>query len=416
MTAETEEKKKGVFREPDQCFGIATSVVILGLVWCLLLVILTATGHFLDSQNFECLDNEENFVASRLTSEARLVYIWSGLSLPFCILLLVEIWRKKGFYFTATMATVTVLFVVMISTLMVLKKEEAQEIKNLEGRYLRLIPLGNQSNPQTWLADTSCHALDNVYHWQAKFKCCGLQGYQDWKPSIPESCLCDTEANSTTCVAVGDSLVYEKPCLPIVLSIAKKRSSTFWIIMIFWICCTALPIAFLGMMVMGLFCYIFYETCISECCYDINDCIYKMRGGEEMVPVVFIRKNNNNDIEEEQGDKEEAETRGTEENVVLEIEYDDNPVRMIPVSQLRKLQEELDPPPVQHQVQCLCIIASKPKPFYTILIDEDSPLLPEGAVLVDANKPTRICLWAVRHHVFDVEKFVWPKEETPVIS
>ena len=35
----------------------------------------------------------------------------------------------------------------------------------------------------------------------AQFKCCGLEGYQDWGLVIPDSCLCEGEDKSTGCVS-----------------------------------------------------------------------------------------------------------------------------------------------------------------------------------------------------------------------
>ncbi len=149
-----------------------------------------------------------------------------------------------------------------------------------------------------------------------------------------------------------------------------------------------------------------------------------MRGGEEMVAVVFIRKNNNNQTEGENRIDEEAKKGSSDDGVLLDVEggtneegeggeageedWNDNPMRMIPLSELRRLQEELDPPPVQHQVRCTCINSSKLGNFYTILLEEGSPLLPSGAVLVDANKPARTCFWGEGPHVFFVEDIVWP--------
>lgn len=106
-----------------------------------------------------------------------------------------------------------------------------------------------------------------------------------------------------------------------------------------------------------------------------------------MVPVVFIRKNNNNQAEEE------ARENGSDDGVVLDVEDDadvegerqeeglvGSTLRMIPLSELRRLQEGLDPPPVQRQVQCTCNV-------HAVLIEEGSPLLPISTALVDANDP-----------------------------
>lgn len=149
-----------------------------------------------------------------------------------------------------------------------------------------------------------------------------------------------------------------------------------------------------------------------------------MSGGEEMVPVVFISKDNNNQTEEENGKDGEAKESGVVVDVAggtradgegldaAEVDPFENAVTMIPLSQLMRLQEELDPPPVQHTVRCLCIMPSKPKSFYTATIEEGSPLLPSGAMLADANKPTN-CIWAEGPHVFSVEHIVWPPESQP---
>lgn len=126
---------------------------------------------------------------------------------------------------------------------------------------------------------------------------------------------------------------------------------------------------------------------------------------------MFINKNSQTE--------EEARESSRDDKVVLDVEgagpkerdqdSDDNPVIMIPLSQLRRLQEELDPPPTEHLVLCLCIIDRKLRSFYTVPIDAGSPLLPSAAVLVDANKPRSNCMWAEGHHIFWVENVVWPK-------
>ena len=165
----------------------------------------------------------------------------------------------------------------------------------------------------------------------------------------------------------------------------------------------------------ALCCQVFYE----DWCYTLSVWKYKLSGGVEMIPVVFIRKDNNNQPEEGNG-KDEEERVSCSNGVVVDVEggageegadvfLDENAVTMIPLSELRSLQEELEPPPVQHQVQCLCIDSRKPKSFYTVMIEEGSPLLPPGAVLADANKPT-MCVWAEGPHVFSLEHIVWPEE------
>ncbi|XP_035528940.1 uncharacterized protein LOC118336402 [Morone saxatilis] len=202
--------------------------------------------------------------------------------------------------------------------------------------------------------------------------------------------------------------------------------------MIVWITIICVPLSMYAFgVVLGFFicCYVeIYEPC----CYKLSVCIYKMRGGEDMIPVVFIRKNNNNQTEEENGKDREAKENGRDDGVALDIEggtnaeregqeapkedWDDNPVRKIPLSVLKKLQEELDPPPVQHKVRCLCISPGKPRSFYTILIEEGSPLLPSGTVLVDPNKPPRNCLWGEGPHLFCVNASVWQSKTEPEVT
>uniref|UniRef100_A0A4W5MXW6 Tetraspanin n=1 Tax=Hucho hucho TaxID=62062 RepID=A0A4W5MXW6_9TELE len=88
--------------------------------------------------------------------------------------------------------------------------------------------------------------IEKMYNFQTNLKCCGLvQGYQDWGTDIPISCLCsDEDSTDFKCVARGNNtrfvihypnsdtsedddhkglmdehmLVYEEPCLPILIS------------------------------------------------------------------------------------------------------------------------------------------------------------------------------------------------------
>ncbi|XP_041820110.1 uncharacterized protein LOC121625870 isoform X2 [Chelmon rostratus] len=401
-------------------------------VWCALLLILTASGHLLNSQSLECGNSEEDLVASRLRNEARLVYLWSGLSLPICTLLLLEFWRKEGFFAKVVMGTTSVLLVIMCVSFSHLEKKEAQEIKEFEERYLALLPLTDTpGNTENWLTDTTCHTLNNVHRWQAEFKCCGLQGHQDWESSIPDSCSCDGVDNSSGCVGAGNGFVHEKPCLPTVLSLVEKRSSTFRTVMIVWITIIVVPVAVWVLWIMALCFLCDYWDIISTCCYKLNACIYRLRGGEEMVLVLFIKENNNNQSEEGNGKDEEAKESGGDGGVVLDVEgthaegegkeaakedLNVNPVTVIPLSELRRLQEELNPPPVQHQVWCWCILPSKPKTLYTVQLEEGSPLLPSGAVLVDPNKHSDPTFWA-NGHIFSFEHIVWPggRERDPLL-
>lgn len=95
---------------------------------------------------------------------------------------------------------------------------------------------------------------------------------------------------------------------------------------------------------------------------------------------------------------------------------DDNPVKMIPLSQFKRLQEELDPPPVQHKVletpplSLIHTISHKPRNFYTVLLEEGSPLLPSDTVLTDPNKPTRNCYWREGNRFFNPDYIIWPTQ------
>ncbi|XP_070710204.1 uncharacterized protein [Pempheris klunzingeri] len=424
--AETDDKKKTFFRKPNSILWTATGLVVTYVVWCVLVIILTASGIFLNSLQFDCVNIKEE--ESRLKNKATLVYLWAGLSLLACIVQLLEIWRRKGFYGKVFVVTICVLTLVMILSFVKCWNEEAQEIKMFEERYLALLPLTHTPGNTESLTDTICHKR-NVYHWQAEFKCCGLKGYQDWKSSIPDSCLCAREDNSSACVEVGNSLVYEKPCLPIVLSLDEKHRSRFWAIMIIWVILVG---SFIASAIVGAVIALLVGCCWmikEEHGYKLSYCIYRMRGGEEMVPVVFITNNNNSQTEEEIRKNGEAKESSRDGSVVLDMEgrinadgegqeaeeedrYD-NTVTMIPRSLLKRLQEEHGLRPVRYRVRSSLSLVLSPvtRDFYTIMIQEVSPFLPSGAVLVDPNNPNKLCIWVEGPHLFDVSHIVWPRQE-----
>ncbi|XP_035504092.2 uncharacterized protein LOC118318484 [Scophthalmus maximus] len=419
MAAERDDKREKIFRTPDPGLWIATALVVTYMVGIIVLPILTASGHLRNGQSFECGDSSEE--EARLSQEASLGILWTGMCLPISIMLLVNIWIKKSMFFPLWLLAPFVLFVVMAVTFAKTWVNETQEIEAFKERYSALYPLTHVPGiTQAHLNNNNCDLLHNVYRWQTEFKCCGLGSYQDWGSAIPDSCLCEGEDDSSGCVGVGGSLVYEKPCLPAVLSLVGKRSSLFWTIMTVWITIHGVPVAMFA--VLMFVCS--YWICFESCCYTLSVWKYKMSGGEEMVPVVFISKDNNNQTEEENGKDGEAKESGVVVDVAggtradgegldaAEVDPFENAVTMIPLSQLMRLQEELDPPPVQHTVRCLCIMPSKPKSFYTATIEEGSPLLPSGAMLADTNKPTN-CIWAEGPHVFSVEHIVWPPESQP---
>ncbi|XP_023121882.2 uncharacterized protein LOC111565838 isoform X2 [Amphiprion ocellaris] len=281
-----------------------------------------------------------------------------------------------------------------------------EEIQTFQKKYLPLLPFTDTiKNP--W---SNGGILTEMNCWQTQFKCCGLQGFQDWNTTFPDSCFYDEEQDNNW---VGTSLlprrnIYEKACFPTITSLVEKRSSAVWIITIVWLTVIAAPFVIFAL---GAVVMCFVGSClICEVSYKLSVLKYRICGGEKMVPVVFIRKNNNN-----QKEKEDVEAKETvwEDGVILEG-VDDNPLRMIPVSLLRRLQEELDPPPVQHQVQnshyCLMHSSNATRKFYTVLIEDGSPLLPSDAVLVESDKPTRFCCWEEGHKDFDVKDIVWPKD------
>ncbi|XP_029969893.1 uncharacterized protein LOC115404627 [Salarias fasciatus] len=369
MSDETE-SKKGFWRKPSSTLWAATAVVTTYGVWCVLLSILTATGLLLGSQNIECGDFLE--FAQRPTNEARLVYIWAGVGVPACLFILLEFWRRHGHYFIPSLGVSTVLVVLMACT------------------------------------------LNDLHQKNYEFKCCGFASYRDWRGSIPASCSCAGEHNG--CLDLGNSFIHDQPCLPAVLALVDKRSFAFNIITYIWLSISAIPAVVIPVSVIGLVFVCFY------CCYQECECSCDCLR-EKRVPVVFIGKNNNNNQtdEEEEDRKEEGSPDG---GVVLDMadgwneEGEEavqvNGVTLIPVSLLARLQAELDPPPVQHWVTsqpCLCIDPPLPKKkaFHTVLIEEGSPLLPSGAVVVDLNKPMQFCRWDSRHHGFDCRQIVWPK-------
>ncbi|XP_040886132.1 uncharacterized protein LOC121176191 isoform X2 [Toxotes jaculatrix] len=387
MAAEKDDNRETCYRKPSPKLWTATLLVLTYAVWCVVLPILTASGHLLNSQSFECGNSDELF------------------------------------------GSICILFVIMVISFTKTWEKETQEKEMFKKHYLALKPLRDlPGNTQTHLNDTNCPALNNVHRWQAEFKCCGLEGYQDWGSAIPDSCLCEGEDDRSGCVGVGDILIYEKPCLPTVLSLEQEGSSMFWPAMIVWMTITGALIFTLVLLVAVFCCVCSYWLYWQPCCYALRDWIYTLSGREVMVPVVFIRKNNNNQKQEENGKDGEVKESGVNESVVLdtahgttvegevreakERQWDDNVMSMIPLSELRRLQEELDPPPIQHHIQGLCVLPCTPKSFYLILIEEGSPLLPSNAVLADPDKPST-CYWAEGHHSFFVEDTVWPKDITP---
>ncbi|XP_008281162.1 uncharacterized protein LOC103358114 isoform X2 [Stegastes partitus] len=288
---------------------------------------------------------------------------------------------------------------------------DAEEIQNFQKPYLALLPFTKTNELLTNVQISDDDILNKVNCWQIEFKCCGLKGFQDWNISFPSSCFYNEEHTNSWVESswVPRRNIHEKACLPTVISLVEKRGSTFWIIMTVWLTVHTAPFA-IGFLAMVVGCS---ATCLLICdpSHMLNVLQWTICGREKMVPVVFIRKNNNRTEEENMEAKEDIR----KDCVVLDTEdLDDNPLRMIPVSLLRRLQEELDPPPVQHWVQnshkCLVSSSNAIREFYTVLVEEGSPLLPCDAVLVDADKPTRVCGWSEGHKEFNVEDIVWPQD------
>ncbi|XP_041734613.2 tetraspanin-8, partial [Coregonus clupeaformis] len=114
-------------------------------------------------------------------------------------------------------------------------KHKLEELTRDE--YLAMMPLSRANQTD----------IKEIYNMQTNIKCCGLvQGYQDWGTDIPISCLCsDEDSTHFKCVARGNNtrfvihypnsdkpedddrkrlmdehmLVYEEPCLPILISV-----------------------------------------------------------------------------------------------------------------------------------------------------------------------------------------------------
>ncbi|XP_051804903.1 uncharacterized protein LOC110962737 [Acanthochromis polyacanthus] len=397
-------KKKGFFKTPKAELWCATSMVLLYAIWCVGVIFWAASRQLWNSQSLGCgLDTE---FESRLENEAQLIYVWSGCNLVFCTLLMLGIWKRNSCCMLMY-AALFFIFVAMVWTLINLVDKESQEIQTFQKKYLALLPFTETiKNPQI-----NGGILTEMNCWQTQFKCCGLQGIQDWNTSFPDSCFDDEEQdnNWVRTTLLPRRNIYEKACFPTITSLVEKRSSAVWIITTVWLTIIAAPIAIFAL---GLVVGSFVGCCLfCEVSYKLSVLKNRICGGEKMVPVVFIRKNNNNQTEKEDM---EAKESVWEDGVILEG-LDDNPLKMIPVSLLTRLQEELDPPPVQHQVEnspCMCIYPPPKaiRQFYTVLIDDDSPLLPSNAVLVDGDKPTRFCWWEEGHRIFDAKDIVWPKD------
>ncbi|KAF7662035.1 hypothetical protein LDENG_00247250 [Lucifuga dentata] len=400
-------------------------LVLIYAVGSGLLIVLASYGVFLKSQNFQCGRSDED--ATRLETQDRLIYLPTIFSLMTCLMFLLAIGVPKSCKCTLFSLMHYVLIAIMIPMYGIQWQKETQEKQEFKERYLSMLPLTERvRNTQNLTAD--CSLTDNILRWQAEFKCCGLtNGSQDWNSTIPDSCFCE-EADGKSCVIINRNLIsaphtkdyiYKKPCLPIVLSLIDESSYTLWTIAKVLISLISIPLAVIFVCCISIYSCI----CCSDLCYELSVLKYKLSGGVEMMPVVFIRKNNNNETEENRAEDTANDSR-KDESIVLDIEEGtkqkeegreaaevdtlDNALCFIPRSELTKLQEELEPPPVQHQVQCLCLMSSKTRHFYIIHIDEGSPLLPSNAVLNDANKPKR-CLWAEGHHIFSIEHQIWPQ-------
>ena len=62
------------------------------------------------------------------------------------------------------------------------------------------------------------------------------------------------------------------------------------------------------------------KVTVEECGGKLMYWIYKKRGGEDMVPLVFIRKNNNKETWEDNWDDREAKESGEVGGAVLDID------------------------------------------------------------------------------------------------
>ncbi|XP_028306650.1 uncharacterized protein LOC114465683 [Gouania willdenowi] len=413
MAAETESSPKTVLTKPDSLVWSSTAVVTFHLIFCVLVIALTATGLILNDRNLECEASVE--FASWQKLQITLVSSWAGLIFLACILVLLECWRRNGHTIKMIAGVTCVLTVIMVSSLIYLHKAETKEIQHFRERYLTFLPHMRRTK---YVRNATCSLLTNVYSWQTQFQCCGLESHQDWNSFIPDSCLCNRGRSESGCVEFKHSLVYEKPCLPTVIDLLKTHNYPFWIIMIVWVSIVSSPLAITCLTLAGLIIWSFF-FCMSWLMEDqivwCKTCWRKKR-----VPVVFIRKENNNQaLSRKQSSRdasgEHTNTEQEEEEQNTEDKPGVNPVKMITLPQLSRLQEGLDPPPVLHRVQngpCMCILppSTKIKDFYTVWIEEGSPLLPGDAILVDAHIPMKNCFWDKGHRYYDVNDIVWPKE------
>ncbi|XP_047431432.1 uncharacterized protein LOC125000108 isoform X2 [Mugil cephalus] len=369
------------FRKPSPALWIITTLVLLFAVCCILVCGFTLSGHLLNRQSFDCGLSDE--FLPKLTDAAKcLVWIWLGSSMALCVWLLLGSWSKSSLCFEMIITMVSAA-IIMIVFYCRFQTKEIQEIQKFKERYSDFAVLPFNNTPRNLQEKQLTHAhenmLTNVYCWQTEFKCCGLETYQEWESRIPDSCLCDGEDGYSGCVRVGNSLVYEK---------------------------------------------IAFDSC------NPSTWKYTLGLAEKLVPVVFIRKDNNNQMEPENVEDGKAKESVWDDGATVNIEnstnveaeegeeyVDDNPVKMIPLSLFKRLWVELNPPPVEHKVleeQCLSLIhttSSRPRNFYTILIEEGSPLLPSDAVLVDPNKPTGYSYWREGNRIFNVTDIIWPKQK-----
>lgn len=142
-----------------------------------------------------------------------------------------------------------------------------------------------------------------------------------------------------------------------------------------------------------------FSLCSQFCIESFFECLDKLMkwkriwdGEEKMVQVVFLRKDSCDQTDKDSGKDREVKESQSDEAVDTNMEerhlFPGLAITLIPESLLKRLYEELDPPPVKDKLRCMCIgpTCHKPSTLYIVTIEEDSPLLPTDAVVADANK------------------------------
>ncbi|XP_030576537.1 tetraspanin-6-like [Archocentrus centrarchus] len=148
------------------------------------------------------------------------MYIISVVIIALTIFGAFGVWKEKKWaltVFVVGMILSSLLMLVVNITGLVAQPKLAE---NTEKHYRNLLPLVN--------------ATQDLNKLQTELMCCGIEGYQDWKSNIPESCLCTDEAINPCVAAPRNSslfkgqkddlhvMIYEKGCLMYLIKAMKS--------------------------------------------------------------------------------------------------------------------------------------------------------------------------------------------------